>query len=164
MNIVYIFQFPIERTYRTLIVRLTVVYMIMSIMASIGIIFFWEMAGLNIVAAYMGGMVLIVVIIESVRKKTDRQLDVRYVKADATRRINPPPGIYQFHFFNAYHIVCPFCGYLIEIDETNLANMRTFSDFDLICIHYRKLTTFADGNRYAKFVNQKKIKRKRKRV
>jgi hypothetical protein len=160
MNIVYIYQFPIERTYRTLIVRLTVAYMVMSVLAAVGIIIFWDIAAMNIVLAYVGGMVLIIVIIESVKKKTDRQLNVRFVRADAIKRINPPPGIYQFHFFNAYHIVCPFCGYEIEIDKTNLADMRTFSDYDLICIHYRKLTTFADGNRYAKFVNQKKLKKK----
>lgn len=153
MSLVYIYNFPNERIYKNLIARLFVAFIILSLLSAIGFMILRDSAALNIVIAYIAGVIIIGIIIHSVDVKLNIQLEVKYVKTQVIKRLNTPPSLFSYHYFNTYLMTCPFCMYKIEIDQTNMTNIPIYKENDTICIHYRELAPSHGNTSYGKFVN-----------
>jgi hypothetical protein len=148
-------QFPIEKTYNDLIIRLFFVFIILSFLTLLGVIIFFDIALLNVITVYAIAVVVFVIVIITIEVEMHRHLEIRYARSKEINRTGSSPGKLQRKNSLTHSLICPFCDQFMEIKNANDREYRSFSNIHKNCIHYRDIVRFKDGFLYGKFVIQK---------
>lgn len=148
-------QFPIEKIYNDLVIRLFFVFVILSFLTILGIMTFLNIAPLNIIITYGIAVVVFIIVIITIEAEMYRHLEIIFVRSKKIDKTDTLPSKLQQKYSLTHSLICPFCDQYMEIKNANDREIRSFSNIHRNCIHYRDIKLFKDGFMYGKFVNQK---------
>jgi hypothetical protein len=158
VNFIHIHKFHIEKVYTNIIIYLFLGFVLLSFIALFGVVTFWDIAGINLVIAYIIGLVIIVVVIIGMEADLMIRLDIKYVPIKVVNKPRIPAGILTDWYLVICSVHCPFCNTYIEINHTNMARIPKYNERYPVCMHFRGLKFYGDEPTYVKFVNPKDVK------